>query len=74
VDSNQLIVGIILTAINLVCTIVIAIFAGIIKRGVNRYDALEDSVIKLNTKVAILIDRDRRKRVADYESEEWPKG
>jgi hypothetical protein len=39
-------------------------------RGIlHTVSALEESVYDLKTKVAVILDRDRRKRIGDYENE-----
>ena len=40
-----------------------------LKRSMVTIDDLEKRVAKMETSVAILIDRDRRKRLEDYEQE-----
>ena len=54
-------------------------FAGILLLGVVSYflkqrlsdqDKLQDKVQNLTTKIAILLDRDRRKRLHDYDDKE----
>ena len=36
--------------------------------------AIDKRLVSLETKVAVLLDRDRRKRLADYEEEGYPNG
>ena len=45
-----------------------------LKRAINDLDHLTDKVGELQVKVAILLDRDRRQRVEDYNRETWPGG
>lgn len=64
-----------LTVVNIVCTVVIGIFAFVFRRALNDYDSLEGLVRKIDKRVAILYDRDRRSRAYDSppEAEEgWP--
>jgi cell division protein FtsB len=54
-------------------------FASVVLLGIVSYflkqrrgdqDKLQDQVQKLTTKIAVLLDRDRRKRIKDYDEEE----
>lgn len=71
----------VLLAVNVLCTIIIGVIGLLFKRVIGNYDdaikrltadygRCESKVIKMDKTLAVLIDRDRRKRVADYESED----
>lgn len=65
----------VLTIVNVACAVIIAVVGFWVKRALDGYDHLEAEVIRLGRKVEVLLDRDRRKRIGDYESEDgWPKG
>ncbi len=55
--------------INLVLLILVSIASYFLKRSLNELDSMEKQVQELKTKVSILLDRDRRKRLQDYEEE-----
>ncbi len=55
--------------INLVLLILVSIASYFLKRSLNELDQMEKQVQELKTKVSILLDRDRRKRLQDYEEE-----
>ena len=50
-----------------VCVILLGVVSYFLKRCMVTMDGLEKRVSTMETKVAILLDRDRRKRLEDYE-------
>lgn len=55
--------------INFALLMLVGVVAYFLKRLVRELDDMEAKFVELNTKVAILIDRDRRKRLEDYEKQ-----
>lgn len=49
--------------------VLLGVVSYFLKRSMVTIDDLEKRVAKMETSVAILIDRDRRKRLEDYEQE-----
>jgi len=54
---------------HIILAVAFAIASFFLKRLANSIDVLERELQDLKEKVAILIDRDRRKRLEDYEKE-----
>jgi hypothetical protein len=52
--------------VRLVVIAILGVISYFLKRVISSVDKLEDKVETLGTKVAVLIDRDRRKRLKDY--------
>ncbi len=50
-------------------TVLLAIGGYFLKRSLGHVDALEIEVQTLKEKIAVLLDRDRQRRLADYEQE-----
>lgn len=48
----------------------LGIISYFLKRSVSELDSIKTEVAQLKTKVAILLDRDRQRRLADYEQAE----
>ena len=40
-----------------------------LKRSLHRQDSMEKQIHSLETRIAVLLDRDRRRRLADYQFE-----
>lgn len=59
-----------LTVVNIVCTIVVSFASYLLQRAVRANDTLASDVQELKTKVAVLLDRDRRQRLEDYQRED----
>lgn len=55
--------------LQLVIVSLLGIVSYFLKRTMDTLDRVEERTSKMETKVAILLDRDRRKRLEDYEQE-----
>lgn len=59
----------VLTGLTGICSLATCVVGFLVKRAIRNIDALETSHADLKTKVAILLDRDRRRRLEDYQRE-----
>lgn len=62
--------NILLTVVNIVCTFVVGSVGFFVQRAIRANDELRQTVGRLETNVAILLDRDRRRRLEDYQRED----
>lgn len=67
IDSEQL--HLFLTVVIGLCSIIVTVVGFIVKGAIQQQASLQETVEGLKTKVAVLLDRDRRKRLTDYEKE-----
>ena len=63
-----------LTAVAGLCTILLAMVGYFLRAVARNQEKFADKITALEKQVAILNDRDRRKRLADYEAEESSRG
>lgn len=59
----------ILTIVNAFCTVVISFVGFMLKRAFDNYDQLSKDVQSIKEKIAVILDRDRRRRLEDYQNE-----
>lgn len=55
--------------VQLVVVGILGVITYFLKRVINQLDKMEEEVSELKIKVAIILDRDRRRRLQDYEGE-----
>lgn len=53
--------------LQLAAVVLLGIVSYFLKRSLGKQDSMEEKIQALETRVAILLDRDRRRRLEDYE-------
>jgi hypothetical protein len=63
-------VGVALEWLQFASIVLLGVVSYFLKRSLSTQDKLEEKVQKLETRIAVILDRDRRKRLTDYMEED----